>query len=139
MKFSPPQEYSTTEPDRLGLELTLLTDESSKAFRDVELERAARLRPRRIRGAASVVSFPCLLDELLVINSEDADVRVKLPQLGPLSAGRVVAYARTNAANAVVFEGSNGALINGAATFTTATSVGRGLDLINDGVDWWTA
>lgn len=94
---------------------------------------------KRIRGAAGTARFPAALGDFLVVNTEDADVRIMLPVLDSASAGRCVAYARYDAANALTFEGAFGVLINGAATFTAAAAVGRGLDLVNDGTAWWTA
>src|SRR5512146_995780 len=139
MKFSPPQEYTPEEPERLHFELTKLTDEATDAFQAVEHERAARSKVRRIRGQASVFVYPCALDEFLVIDSTDASVKIQLPSLNAYSAGRSVAYARKSASNAVTFEGANGALVNGAAVFTTAAAVGRGIDIITDGTAWWAA
>lgn len=139
MRFSPPASFRTEKPVELDQDLARLTDATAGAVKDLELERAARWKPRRIRGVVGGSAFTCALDELLVINTEDAAVTVALPKLGPAAAGRCVAYARHDTANALVFDGSSGALINGAATFTAASNVGRGVDFVNDGSAWWTA
>lgn len=123
----------------MRVELSRLSDATESALAQLENERAARWSIRRIRGAASVPAYGCALDEFLVVNTEDASVHILLPRLGPTTAGRGVAYARTSAAHALVFEGAGSAKINGSATFTTAASVGRGTDLVNDGIGWWTS
>ncbi len=139
MRFNPPQSFRTEEPTALDADLTRFTDAAALALTQLERERAARWRVRRIRGATGVVRFPCTMDEFLVINTEDAAVQVALPALNPTSAGREVAFARYDTTNALTFIGSNGALINGAASFTAAGAVGRGPNFVNDGGAWWAA
>ena len=137
MNFKPPQSFRTEDPTLLDADLARLTDAAALALTQLERERAARWRVRRIRGATGVARFPCAMGEFLVINTEDAAVQVALPGLNPASVGREVAFARYDHANALTFIGSNGALVNGAASFTAAASVGRGPTFVNDGSAWW--
>lgn len=132
MNFDPPQEFHVEEPERFNVELTAFVDAAARALTQVEKERSARPTPRRIRK-----SGPCALDELLVVDTARTDVNVVLPRLDQTTRGRSVSYVRMDTANALTFSAAGGLNINGSASFTAASAVGRQPDIIADTEEWW--